>query len=86
LRGIVGLWTGCVSGALLDGDYLTRLSTAGFTDAAVEVTRTFDREELHRMSDLIGDEQLPEGWTLDAVIDELDGAFASAFVRARKAA
>lgn len=83
LRGIVGLWTGCVSGALLDSDYVARLGGAGFTDASVEVTRTFDREELQRMSDLVG-EHLPEGWTLDTIIDALDGAFASAFVRARK--
>lgn len=83
LRGIVGLWTGCVSGALLDSDYLAKLGDAGFTDASVEVTRTFDREELQRMSDMVGD-HLPEGWTLAAIIDALDGAFASAFIRARK--
>lgn len=86
LRGIVGLWTGCVSGALLDTDYVDKLTTAGFTDAGTEVTRTFDRDELHRMSDMIGDEQIPEGWALEGIIDALDGAFASAFVRARKAA
>lgn len=83
LRGIVGLWTGCVSGALLDADYVAKLGAAGFTDASVEVTRTFDRDELLRMSDMVGD-HLPEGWPLDAIIDALDGAFASAFIRARK--
>lgn len=83
LREIVGLWTGCVSGALLDSDYLAKLTGAGFTDASVEVTRTFDRDELQRMSDMVGDD-LPGGWTLDTIIDALEGAFASAFVRARK--
>lgn len=83
LRGIVGLWTGCVSGALLDTDYVTKLEATGFTDAGVEVTRTFDRDELQRMSDMVGD-HIPEGWTLETIIDALDGAFASAFVRAHK--
>ena len=83
LRGIVGLWTGCVSGALLDTEYLAKLADAGFTGAGVEVTRTFDRDELHRMSDMVGD-HVPEGWTLEGIIDALDGAFASAFVRAHK--
>lgn len=83
LRGIVGLWTGCVSGALLDADYIAKLTAAGFTGAGVEVTRTFDRDELQRMSDMVGD-QVPEGWTIAGIVDELDGAFASAFMRARK--
>lgn len=83
LRGVVGLWTGCVSGALLDTEYIATLTEAGFADASVEVTRTFDRAELARMSDMV-DGQLPEGWSLEDVMESLDGAFASAFVRARK--
>lgn len=83
LRGVVGLWTGCVSGALLDTDYIATLTEAGFADASVDVTRTFDREELQRMSDMVG-EQVPDGWTLEGIIDALEGAFASAFIRARK--
>lgn len=33
--------------------------------------------------DMVGD-HVPEGWTLEGIIDALDGAFASAFVRATK--
>jgi SAM-dependent methyltransferase len=85
LRGIVGLWTGCVSGSLLDTDYVAKLTAAGFADASVEVTRRFERSDLEDMSGLVGDE-LPQGWTLEDVLDALEGSFASAFVRARKAA
>ncbi|WP_068328779.1 arsenite methyltransferase [Janibacter terrae] len=85
LRGVVGLWTGCISGSLLDTDYVAKLTAAGFADAGVEVTRRFDRSDLEDMSDLVG-ERLPPGWTLPGVLDALDGSFASAFVRARKAA
>lgn len=85
LRGIVGLWTGCISGALLDADYVEHLTAAGFEGASVEITRTYDRNDLHRLSDLV-DGQLPAGWTLEQVVAALDGSFASAFVRARKAA
>lgn len=86
LRGVVGLWTGCISGSLLDSEYLAKLSAAGFADASVEVTRTYDRDELRDLADMIGADQLPAGWTLEDVIGELDGAFASAFIRARKEA
>ncbi|WP_223277664.1 arsenite methyltransferase [Janibacter sp. YB324] len=85
LRGIVGLWTGCISGALLDTAYVERLTAVGFTDASVEITRTYGRDDLHRLSGLVGD-QLPHGWTLEQVVDALDGSFASAFVRASKPA
>lgn len=85
LRGIVGLWTGCISGALLDTAYVERLTAVGFTDASVEITRTYGRDDLQRLSGLVGD-QLPHGWTLEQVVDALDGSFASAFVRASKPA
>jgi arsenite methyltransferase len=35
-------WSGCVSGALEEHDYLGKLRRAGFADAAIEVTRTYD--------------------------------------------
>ena len=33
LTGIVALWTGCIAGALLETDYVARLTAAGFEDA-----------------------------------------------------
>ncbi len=86
LRGVISLWTGCISGALLDADYVDLLGAAGFTDASVEVTRSYDREALEQMSDQLDAGHLPAGMTLTDAIDALDGAFASAFIRATKPA
>ena len=84
LRGVVALWTGCISGALRDDDYVARLGAAGFDDASVEVTRRYDRAALEGMADQLDPAHLPEGMTLAEAVDALDGSFASAFIRARK--
>ena len=86
LRGVVALWTGCVSGALRDTAYLASLATAGFVDPGVEVTRGYDRSDLEAMADQLDLARIPDGMRLDEVVDALDGAFASAFVRATKPA
>jgi SAM-dependent methyltransferase len=38
----VEAWSGCVAGALEEGDYLDKLRRAGFVDAAVEVTNVYE--------------------------------------------
>jgi SAM-dependent methyltransferase len=38
----VEAWSGCIAGALEEGDYLEKLRRAGFADAAVEVTNVYD--------------------------------------------
>ena len=86
LRGVVALWTGCISGSLRDVDYVARLGAAGFVDAGVEVTRGYDREDLEAMGDQLDPAHLPAGMPLDEAVAALDGAFASAFVRAIKPA
>lgn len=84
--GLVGLWTGCIAGALLDTDYVAKLTDAGFADASVEVTRRYSRDDLVELSEQLTDDQLPEGVTREAAVDALDGVFASAFIRATKPA
>jgi SAM-dependent methyltransferase len=84
LQGVVRLWTGCISGALADGEYLDKLAAAGFEDAAVEVTRGYTRDDLEGMAEVTDAAQLPDGMDLGELVDALDGAFASAFVRAGK--
>ena len=83
LRGVVRLWTGCISGALRDDEYVDRLTAAGFADASVEVTRRYTRDDLESMAE-VAEVTLPEGLSVPGLVDALDGAFASAFVRARK--
>jgi len=80
---LVSLWTGCVAGALLKDDYAAKLNDAGFEDVSFEVTRSYDGEAVAEMAQSVpGDEGGP-----DAVLehlDVLDGAVASAFIRARR--
>lgn len=51
LRGIVALWTGCISGALRDTEYVAKLDAAGFADTGVQVTRRYERTELEELTD-----------------------------------
>lgn len=84
LRGVLGLWTGCVAGALRDTDYLTRLTAAGFIDPAVDITRRYSSADLDEMAGPLHPGQLPDGLTRGEAIDALTDAVASAFVRASK--
>jgi arsenite methyltransferase len=68
----VGLWTGCVVGALEKDEYETLLAEAGFEDVSVEVQNVYDPEAI----DGLDTEEKREA--LRAV------PAASAFVRARK--
>ena len=84
LMGLVALWTGCISGALVDDDYVQRLTAAGFTNASVEVTRNYRRDELENLAADLTAGDLPAGLDVAAAVEALDGAFASAFIRALK--
>ena len=83
-RRAMQLWTGCVAGALLDSEYVAKLAAAGFTDAAVEVTRTHTRQDLLDPAASLRPEDLPAGVDVDDLVDLMDGAVASAFIRATK--
>jgi len=82
---VIGLWTGCVAGALLDTDYRAELEEAGFEEIEVKPTHVYDSGDLARMAgDLSTSVEIPETLDVGASIAELDGAVMSAFVRARK--
>ena len=69
-------WAGCLAGALEEQEFLDLLNQAGFVGATVEPTRVYTADDARSV---LGDS------TADAVSADLaDGAFASAFVRARK--
>ena len=68
----VGLWTGCVVGALEKGEYEALLAEAGFEDVSVEVTNVYEPE-------------MVEGLDTEEKREALRKVpAASAFVRARK--
>jgi ubiquinone/menaquinone biosynthesis C-methylase UbiE len=83
---VVALWTGCIAGALFDADYRSGLQAAGFTNPSVEVTREYSHEDLTGLAAQLTPGDLPEGRSLPEVVAALEGAFASAFIRAGKAA
>ena len=74
----MGLWTGCVSGALHENEYRRLLMAAGFADVSIEPTRVYTREDVQALLD-------SAGLTDDGLVDAVDGKIMSAFVRASKA-
>ena len=77
LRKNMELWIGCVAGALSDQDYLSKLATAGFEAAEIEVTRVYTVEDAKEF--LAG--QCAE---LQQIASQVDGKFVSGFIRAVK--
>lgn len=82
LRGLMTLWTGCIAGALVVGDYYAKLAAAGFVDAQIVPTLIHDRGSLERMA---GSIDLPDGVDQERALREYDGAIANSFIRARRA-
>lgn len=77
VRHSMELWVGCIAGALTEQEYREKLTTAGFEDVAVQVTRTYDVEDARAFL-------AAEGLDVDAVAREVKDKVVSAFVRARK--
>jgi arsenite methyltransferase len=73
----IGLWTGCVSGALHENEYRRLLGAAGFESASVESTRVYSREDVKALLD-------SAGLTDELLVEQVDGKIMSAFVRATK--
>jgi hypothetical protein len=73
------LWVGCIAGALEEGDYAARLRAAGFTDVDLEPWRVYKVEDARAF--------LSEaGVDVAALAPQVEGRFASAFIRATKPA
>jgi SAM-dependent methyltransferase len=77
VRKSVELWIGCLAGALDESDYRSRLTRAGFRNVGLEITRVYKVEDARGMLAEAGIEA-------DAIAPQVDGKFASAFVRAEK--
>ena len=71
------LWIGCVAGALEESDYAARLRRAGFEDVSLEPWRVYRATEARAFLE-------ESGLDANQLAPEIDGRFASAFVRARK--
>jgi SAM-dependent methyltransferase len=77
VRRSMGLWTGCVSGALHEDEYRRLLMAAGFTDISIEPTRIYGAEDVNALLD-------SAGLTDDGLVKAVEGKIMSAFVRAVK--
>jgi len=73
------LWIGCVAGALEEQEFLGLLRDVGFSEPSIEPTRVYKVEDAAAF--LTG-----SGLDPAAVIDDIEGKFMSAFVRATKPA
>src|SRR5438876_10785350 len=77
VRRSMELWVGCIAGALDERDYALKLRAAGFADVEVEPWRIYHVEEARAFL-------TESGLDVDRLASDIDGRFASAFIRARK--
>ncbi|HEX5970641.1 MAG TPA: arsenite methyltransferase [Gemmatimonadaceae bacterium] len=72
----MGMWTGCVAGALEEQEFLSLLADVGFENPSIEPTRVYTRDDAA---------SLLTGTGLDeSLADEVQGKIMSGFVRATK--
>ena len=79
IRRNMELWTGCVSGALHQDDYRSKLRNSGFEKVEIEPTRVYQGQDIR---DLLSRTRLG----VESIIAQVEGKFASAFIRATKPA
>jgi SAM-dependent methyltransferase len=77
IRHSIELWIGCVAGALEESVYRTYLGVAGFQNIEIEPTRVYRTHDIRPY--LVG-----AGLNPEAITDQVDGKFMSAFIRATK--
>ena len=71
------LWVGCIAGALEEEEFLSLLGEAGFESSSIEPTRIYRAEDAKSFLD-------EAGLDVGGLLDEVDGKFMAAFVRATK--
>ena len=79
VRRSMELWVGCVAGALEEDEFRTLLTDVGFVDVDIEPTRVYRSEDARVFLQ-------DAGVDVAAHLDEIDGRFVAAFVRATRPA
>ena len=77
VRRSMELWVGCVAGALRDDEYESKLKAAGFEAVDVELWRVYRLEDARAFLAVAGID-------VETIAPQVDGKFASAFIRARR--
>jgi SAM-dependent methyltransferase len=73
------LWVGCIAGALEEREYASKLRAAGFVDVDVDPWRIYHVEDARAFL-------TESGLDVERIAPQVEGRFASAFIRARKPA
>jgi SAM-dependent methyltransferase len=71
------LWVGCIAGALEEQEFLSLLREVGFESPSIEPTRIYRAEDARSFLD-------EAGLDVGGLVDEVDGRFMAAFIRATK--
>jgi arsenite methyltransferase len=79
VRRSMELWVGCIAGALEDREYESKLRGAGFQNVEVEPWRIYQVEDARAFL-------TESGVDVERLTPQVDGKFASAFIRATKPA
>jgi arsenite methyltransferase len=79
VRRSVELWVGCIAGALEERDYAAKLQAAGFDDVAIDPWRVYEINDARAIL-------AESGIDVDLIAPQVEGRFASAFIRGRKPA
>ena len=77
VRRSMELWVGCIAGALQDHEYAQKLTSAGFEQVDVDPWRVYQVEDARSFLS-------ESGLDVDRIAADVDGRFASAFIRAQK--
>ena len=77
LRHSMELWIGCIAGALDESTYGEKLVRAGFENVDIEPTRVYRAGDARQF---FGE----AGLEAEELVEQIDGRFMSAFIRARK--
>lgn len=77
VRKSMELWVGCIAGALEESDYADKLRGVGFVDVDVDAWRTYRLDDARAFL-------AESGVDVDRIAEDVNGRFASAFIRAKK--
>jgi ubiquinone/menaquinone biosynthesis C-methylase UbiE len=77
IRRSLELWVGCIAGALEESDYIAKLQAAGFSHVELEPWRIYKVDDARTFLS-------ESGIDVDRIASQVEGRFASAFIRARK--
>ncbi|HEX2893346.1 MAG TPA: arsenite efflux transporter metallochaperone ArsD [Marmoricola sp.] len=84
LTEVMALWTGCIAGALVEGDAIALMEAAGFEHVGIEATNVFGPSELEGLASGLSAQDLARIGDLETLVAGFDGVIRSAYLRATK--